>query len=112
MGIKIEEKEASEVIKLINEGRFDAEIKSEKTEITAEELKQMEEERKRLQKELEEKRAQYEAAAKAVMAQNEGKTPEEIRKALEVAKIPEVIINKLAPKADKKGGASKGGKGK
>jgi large subunit ribosomal protein L11 len=110
MGIKVEEKEPNDAIKLVDEGKFDKEIASEKTEITAEELKQIEEERKRMQKEIEEKRTQYEAAAKAIMKTLEGKTVEEIRKALDVAKIPEIIINKLAPKAtDKKGGA--GGKG-
>jgi large subunit ribosomal protein L11 len=110
MGIKVEEKEASEAIIMVNNGQFDKEIKAEKTEITAEEIKQMEEERKRMQKEIEEKRAQYEAAGKAIMKQLEGKTVEEMRKAMDAAKIPEIIINKLAPKAaDKKGGA--GGKG-
>lgn len=118
MGVKVEEREAADAIKLVDEGKFDKEIASEKTEITAEELKQIEEERKRLQKEVEEKRAQYEAQAKAIMKTLEGKTVEEIRKALDQAKIPEIIINKLAPKsADKKGGAggkggAKGGKGK
>jgi large subunit ribosomal protein L11 len=113
MGIKVEEREAAEAIKMVNEGKFDAEIKAEKTEITAEELKQMDEERKRLQKDLEEKRAHYEAEAKAIMGQLTGKTTEEIRKALDAAKIPEVIINKLAPKTDAKkaGGPAKGGKG-
>jgi large subunit ribosomal protein L11 len=110
MGIKVEEKEPSEAIALVNEGKFDKEIAAEKTEITAEELKQMEEERKRMQKEIEEKRAHYEAAARVIMKQLEGKSVDEIRKALDQAKIPEVIINKLVPKvADKKGGA--GGKG-
>lgn len=110
MGIKVEEKEAGEAITLVDEGKFDKEIKAEKTEITAEELKQIEEERKKLQKEIEEKRAMYESQAKAIMATLTGKTNEEIRKALDVAKIPEIIINKLAPKsADKKGGAAKGG---
>jgi large subunit ribosomal protein L11 len=113
MGIKVEEKEAAEAIEMVNAGKFDKEISSGKTEITAEELKQIEEERKKLQKEVEEKRAQYEAAAKAIMKTLEGKTVEEIRKALDQAKIPEIIINKLAPKsADKKGGAAKGGAAK
>jgi len=110
MGIKVEEKEAADAIIMVNEGKFDKEIAAEKTEITAEELKQMDEERRRLQKDVEEKRAHYEAAAKAIMKQLEGKTVEEMRKAMDQAKIPEIIINKLAPKsADKKGGAAKGG---
>jgi large subunit ribosomal protein L11 len=110
MGIRVEERDAGDAIIMVNEGKFDKEIASEKTEITAEELKQIDEERKRLQKDIEEKRAQYEASAKTIMKALEGKTIEEIRKALDQAKIPELIINKLAPKsADKKGGAAKGG---
>ena len=85
---------------MVNEGKFDAEIKAEKTEITEEEKKQIEAERQKLQKELEEKRTMYEAQAKKIIAQNEKKSPEQIRKALEDAKIPDQIIAKLAPKAE------------
>jgi len=112
MGVKVEEVESAEAIKLINEGRFDKEIAEEKTEISAEELKQIEQERVKMQKDLEDKRVQYETSAKNIIKENEGKTSEQIRKALETAKIPEEIINKLAPKADaKKDGAPAGGKG-
>lgn len=115
MGVKIEEVEAAEAIKQINEGKFDKEIAEEKTEISAEELKEIESERARMQKDLEAKRTQYETAAKGIIKENEGKPSDQIRKALENAKIPEEIINKLAPKADaKKGGAApaKGGAAK
>jgi len=107
LGVKVEEVNAEKAILMVNEGKFDIEIKNEKTEITAEELKEIEEERKRLQKELEEKRAFFEAQAKKIIAQNEKKSPEQIRKALEEAKIPDQIINKLAPKADAKGAKKK-----
>lgn len=108
MGLKVEEVTAQEAIKMVDEGKFDKEIKEEKTEISAEEQKQIEEERKRLQKELEEKRTFFENQAKKLIEENKGKEPEAIRKALHDAKIPEEIINKLAPKADdKKGGAKK-----
>lgn len=100
MGVKVEEVHAEEAIKLVDQGKFDKEIKAEKTEITAEELKALEEERLRLQKDLEEKRAMYEAQAKKIISLNEKKSPEQIRKALEDAKIPDQIINKLAPKAE------------
>ncbi len=112
LGVKVEEVTPAEAIQLVNSGRFDKEIAEEKTEISEEELRQIELERIRLQKDLEGKRAQYEVSAKAIMKENEGKPVEQVRKALENAKIPEEIINKLAPKADaKKGGAPAGGKG-
>lgn len=101
LGVKVEEVTAAAAIKLVNEGKFDAEIKAEKTEITAAEQKEIDEERKRLQKELEEKRTIYEAQAKKIIAEHAKKTPEQIRKALEEAKIPDQIITKLAPKAEK-----------
>ncbi len=100
LGVKIEEVTADKAIKLVNDGKFDAEITAEKTEITAEEQKEIDAERLKLQKELEEKRAMYEAQAKKIIAQNEKKSPEQIKKALEDAKIPDQIITKLAPKAE------------
>lgn len=102
IGIKIEEVTAEQAIKQVNEGKFDQEIIAEKTEITAEEQKQIEEERKKLNKELEEKRTIYEEKAKKIISQNEKKSPEQIRKALEDANIPNQIIAKLAPKVENK----------
>jgi len=108
MGIKVEEVPATEAIKMINEGKFDSEIKSEKTEISSEEMAEMKLEQERLQKELEEKRGQFEAQAKTIIETLKGKTSEEIRKALHDAKLPEEIINKFAPRVDeKKDGAKK-----
>lgn len=103
MGVKVEEVTAHEAIKLVNEGKFDKEIKEEKTEISAEELKEMEEERIKYQKEIEEKRAEFEKQANKIIEElGATATTEEKRKALENAKIPELIINKIAPKADEK----------
>jgi large subunit ribosomal protein L11 len=100
LGVKVEEVTAEKAIELVNQGKFDAEIKAEKTEITAEEQKELDEERQKLQKELEEKRTLYEEQAKKIIALNEKKTPDQIRKALEEAKIPDQIIMKLAPKEE------------
>ncbi len=100
IGIKVEEVNAAKAIELVDEGKFDEEIKAEKTVITAEEQHEIDEEREKLKKELEEKRAVYETEAKKIIALNEKKTPEQIIKALEEAKIPEIIIHKLAPKPE------------
>lgn len=103
LGVKVEEVSAEKAIQLVNEGKFDAEIKAEKTEITAEEQKELEEERKKMQKELEAKRTEYESQAKKIIEINAKKSADQIKKALEDAKIPSEIINKLAPKeGDKK----------
>src|SRR3989339_1373774 len=48
MGILVEGLPAHDAIEKVNEGAFDAEIKSGKTELSAAELKQLEEEKKRL----------------------------------------------------------------
>jgi large subunit ribosomal protein L11 len=111
MGVKVEEKTALEAIKLVNEGKFDQEIASEKTEISAEELKALEQERARISAEVEAKRAQFEARAKKIQEENKGKDVETIRKLMADSGLPEIIINKMAPRVgDKKKPA--GGKGK
>jgi len=48
MGILVEGVPAFEAIVLVNEGKFDKEIKEEKTELSAEELKELEEGKKKL----------------------------------------------------------------
>ena len=108
MGVKVEGVHGTEAAKLVESGKFDAEIKAEKTEVSEEELKEIEAERLRLQKELEAKRGQFEAQAKKILEELKDKPIEEIRTAMAEAKLPEVIINKLAPRVgDKK---AKGGK--
>ncbi len=77
-GILIENKDPKDFIKDVDKGMYDEQIKSEKTEITAEQKKQLDEDRKRLAKQVEvtrqlrekleaEKKA-AEEAAKAVAA--------------------------------------------
>ena len=73
MGIMVEGKHAREAIQMVDEGKFDAEIKAEKTELTAEELKSLEEERKKLQEQLAGKYAELEKKAQAILKEFEGK---------------------------------------
>ncbi len=101
MGVMVEEVSAMEALKQIAEGKFDKEIASGKTELSAEELKEMEEEKKKLKKDLEEKRAVYESRAKAIMKEMEGKEKSAMRKKMIEEKIPDVIIKELVPE-DKK----------
>jgi len=100
MGVKVENVSPQEAIDLVNKGKFDEEIRTEKTEISAAEQKHLEEEKEKMQAELEEKRAVYEAQAKKIIEENTGKEPNVVTKALHDANIPEEIINKLAPKAE------------
>lgn len=102
MGILVEGVAAVEAIKLVNEGKFDKEIKEEKTELSAEELKELEEEKKRLAKEMEERKEEFMKTANEIIKSMEGKEKNLIRKAMSEAKIPQPIIDELCPAEAKK----------
>jgi len=97
MGIKVEGVHAKDALRLIEAGKFDKEIKSEKTELTADEMKELEEEKKKLQAEIAAKREEYLTRAKNLMKEMEGKEAREIRKKMEELEIPDLIINELMP---------------
>jgi len=97
MGIMVEGKPAKEAMKDIEAGKFDEKIKSGKTELSAAELKTLEEERKHMQEELEKKHAEFEAKAKEILAANEGKEKSVIKAALKEGGIPDDMITKLLP---------------
>ena len=102
MGILVEGKRAKETIKDIAAGVFDQKILSGKTELSADELKAQEEEKKHLQEEVKAHRDEFIKKAKEVMARDQGKEIKYIRKHLEEAEIPMDIINELAPEEAKK----------
>ena len=97
MGIKVEGIHAKDALREIEAGKFDKEIKSEKTELTAEEMRELEEEKKRLQAEIAAKREEYLTKAKNIMKEMEGKEAREIRKKMEELEIPDLIIHELMP---------------
>jgi len=97
MGILVEGKPAVETIKDINKGKYDEEIKLEKTELTEEEKRKLEEEKQKLAKEIEARRAEYLATAKKIIQDMAGKEKGEIKAKLHEAKIPEEIIKELMP---------------
>ena len=99
MGVLVQGLAAHDAILAVNEGKFDAEIKSGKTELTDAEKKQMAAERIRLQEELKVRREEFLAKAKSIIAGMEGKPSSEIRKKLVEAEIPTLIINEVAPTA-------------
>jgi large subunit ribosomal protein L11 len=113
MGIKVEEMHAKDGLRAVEAGRFDKEIKAEKTELTAEEMKEIEQERVRLQAEIAAKREEYLAKGKQLMKEMEGKEAREIRKKMEELEIPDLIIHELLPTekaAPGKEGAAPGAK--
>ncbi len=97
MGILVEGIPAHDAIDAVNQGKFDAEIASGKTELSAEEQKEMEVEKKKLQEELKARRDEFLSKAKSILNAMEGKTSNEKRKKLEEADIPGPIIHELVP---------------
>ena len=97
MGILVEGKPAVESIQDINNGKFDKEIKEEKTELTAEEKAKLEEEKKKLAAEMEERRAEFEKTAKEIIASMAGKERGVIKAKLVEAGIPGPMIKELLP---------------
>ncbi|MBS3106650.1 50S ribosomal protein L11 [Candidatus Woesearchaeota archaeon] len=104
MGILVEGKPAHDTIVAINEGKFDAQIKSGKTELTAEEKKHLEEEKKKLTEEMAARRVEFEKQAKQLMELHKDKETTFIRKKLREAKIPETLIKELLPEEKKAAG--------
>lgn len=97
MGIMVEGKPAFEVIADINNGSFAEEIRSEKTELTAAELKELEAERKKLAEEIEKRKEEFLAKAKFIIDSMAGKARGEIKAKLVEAAIPTKIIDELLP---------------
>lgn len=97
MGFLVEGKPAVEAIADINAGKFDEEIRTEKTELSAEEKLKLEEEKKRLAEEIEKRRAEYERTAKEIISSMAGKERGAIKAKLVAAGIPDSMIKELLP---------------
>src|SRR3989338_7436684 len=67
LGILVEGIPAKDAIKLVDEGKFDAEITAEKTELSAEELKRLQEEKKKLQEDVERRHAEEQKKAQDIV---------------------------------------------
>ena len=97
MGVMVEGIPAKDAIKLVNEGKFDEEIRLEKTELSAAELKELEAEKKRLAEEIVKRREEFMKKAKEIMTANEGKERGFLKGKMVEAKIPQAIIDELLP---------------
>ena len=97
MGVMIEGKRAVETIQDINSGMFAEEIKSEKTELSEEELQEVEAKKKQLLAEIEKRKEEHTATAKQIIEGLTGQPRGTIKAKLVEAKIPTVIIDELLP---------------
>lgn len=97
MGVLVEGMNPKDALRAIEAGKFDAKIKSGRTELTEEERKHLEEEKVRLKEEMERKRAEYEIRAKAILKEMEGKENKKIRAKMMEEQIPMKIVDELAP---------------
>jgi large subunit ribosomal protein L11 len=97
MGILVEGKSAVEAQADVKSGNFDAEIKEEKTELSAEEKAKLEEEKKKLAEEMEHRRVELETKAKDIITAMAGKERGAIKAKLKEAGIPDALIKELLP---------------
>ena len=100
MGVLIENVSPKEAIELVNSGKFDAKINARKTELSTDELKELEQEKKRLQEEMEQHHAEFTEKAKNIISQMEGKSRGVIKEKLIEAEIPGAIIDELLPQEE------------
>ena len=97
MGILVEGKHAKEMLKDVDAGLFDEEIRLEKTELSAEELAKLEEEKKKLGEQLAKRRSEFEKIAKEIIASMTGKPRGEIKAKLVASSVPDEMIKELLP---------------
>lgn len=112
MGILVEGKPAIETLKDIAQGAFAEKIASGKTELSAEELAKLQEEKKKLAEELEKRRTEFTAKAKEIVAANSSATRNALKVKMTEAGIPSTIQEEVLPaeeaaSKDKEGEAKK-----
>lgn len=97
MGVMIEGKRARETIEDINKGMYDAEIKAEKTELSQEELRELEEKKQRLIAEMEKRKTDFQNTAKQIIESMAGQARAAIKAKLIEANIPTAMIDEMLP---------------
>jgi large subunit ribosomal protein L11 len=94
MGVLVQGMDPKLAIKEVDAGKFDKEIKLEKTELTAEEIRHLEEEKKRLLAEAEKRHAEEEAKAQQIVKEMEGKPTGQIKAKMVEVGISKAVIDK------------------
>jgi large subunit ribosomal protein L11 len=102
MGVMCEGERAIHAIAKVKKGEWAEKIASGKTEITAEELKALEEERKKFAADIAAKKAQFEATAEAVLEKNKNATRIQLKHKLIEAGIPAGMLDQYLPAEQKK----------
>ncbi len=100
MGVLVNGMVATEAIVAVNEGKFDKEISEEKTELSDAELQEQAEEKKKLQAEIEARRAEFTVKANDIINKMKGKDRSAIKHKLIEAEIPKEFIEELLPAED------------
>ncbi len=100
---------ATEAIQAVNNGQFDSEISSEKTELSADEMADLEVEKKKLQEEIKERRSEFVSKANDILNKMKGKEKSAIKHKLLEAEIPKEIIDELMPAEENAEGSKKAG---
>ena len=97
MGILVEGKNAKETIKMINDGKFDKEISSKKTELSEKEKKELETEKKKLAEDIKKMKEEEMTKAKEIASKITDKT--KLKIALEEAEISKDVIDEITEEA-------------
>ena len=100
MGILIEDKMPKDITKDIEDGIYDEKIKSGKTELTEEEMKKIEEERKALAEQIKQQHEKEAAEADEIIEKMKDKSTSEIKAKLKEAGISKDVIDKLLKKEE------------
>jgi large subunit ribosomal protein L11 len=95
MGVLVGGKAAVDAIQDVNSGKYDSEIKAEKTELTADDIKTLAEEKKKLAENVARRHAEEEKKANDIMAALAGKEKSVIKSRLKENGISESLITKL-----------------
>ena len=97
MGILVEGKPAKETLRDIEAGMYDEEIRTEKTQLSGEELAKLEAEKQKMAEQLAKKKAEFERVAKEIIGSMAGKSRGEIKVKLVAAGVPDDMIKELLP---------------
>ncbi len=97
MGILVDGKNYKEALKLVDEGKWDKEIKEEKTELSKDELEKLKKEKEAMQKKIEKEHASMKKKAEKILKEMEGKEDNEKRKKMKEEEILDAIIEELVP---------------
>ena len=106
MGIKVEGKAVPEFLEELKLGKYDQKIVSGKTKLSAQELHDQEDERVRMEKEMEEKRDEFVAKANEILANMKDADRKDIEAAMLEAELPLQIISEFLPVEEKKEAAT------